>query len=151
MPENLQSKPLISSNFFKNLKPFEVDELINTQHEYVFSYINCLDCANCCKTTPALLEQEDVNRISKYLKISAKQFIQQYTQKDADGDTVFRKTPCVFLNKDNTCAIYDMRPFACKDYPHTHRKNQLKIITITEKNISICPAVKEIFSNSLME
>lgn len=135
----------------KKLKPFEVDELINTQHDIAFSHINCLDCANCCKTTPALLNHEDINRIANYLKISTKTFIQDYTTKDDDGDTVFKQTPCVFLDKDNTCAIYDIRPFACKDYPHTHRKNQLKIIHITEQNIEICPAVEEIFQNLDLE
>ena len=58
----------------KKLQAFEVNELINTQHEIAFSHINCLDCANCCKTTPALLQNEDINRIAKHLKISIKQF-----------------------------------------------------------------------------
>lgn len=129
----------------KKLQAFEVNELINTQHEIAFSHINCLDCANCCKTTPALLQNEDINRIAKHLKISIKQFLQEYTTKDEDNDIVFKKTPCVFLNNDNTCSIYAVRPYACKDYPHTHQKNQLKIIKITENNIPICPAVAEIF------
>lgn len=149
MSKNQHHKPNIKQ--LKKLKSFEVDELINTQHENVFSYINCLDCANCCKTTPALLNQEDINRISKHLKISTKEFIKKHTTKDDDFDTVFKQTPCTFLNKDNTCSIYDVRPFACKDYPHTHRKNQLKIINITEKNIEICPAVEEIFQNLPLE
>jgi hypothetical protein len=131
----------------KKLPSFEVDELIHTQHEIVFSEINCLDCANCCKTTPALLSQNDINRIAKHLKISNKEFISQYTKTDDDGDTVFKQTPCIFLQQDNTCKIYDIRPFACKDYPHTNRKMQKEILNITEANITICPAVEQIFSN----
>ncbi len=131
----------------KKLPSFEVDELIHTQHEIVFAEINCLDCANCCKTTPALLSQYDISRIAKHLKISNKEFIDRYTTTDDDGDTVFKQTPCVFLQQDNTCKIYDIRPFACKDYPHTNRKKQKDILNITEANIAICPAVEQIFRN----
>lgn len=131
----------------KKLPSFEVDELIHTQHEIVFAEINCLDCANCCKTTPALISQLDINRIAKHLKINNKEFIDRYTTTDDDGDTVFKQTPCVFLQQDNTCKIYDIRPFACKDYPHTNRKKQKDILNITEANIAICPAVEQIFRN----
>lgn len=131
----------------KKLPSYDIDELIHTQHQEVFSKTNCLECANCCKTTPALLTQNDIARIAKYLKISKKEFIQQYTTTDSDSDTVFKQTPCVFLQHNNTCKIYDIRPFSCKDYPHTQRKNQKNILHITEQNIAICPAVKQLFLN----
>lgn len=131
----------------KKLPNYDVDELINTQHQIAFSEINCLDCANCCKTTPALLNQEDIHRISKHLKLDKKSFLQQYTKLDDDLDTVFKTSPCVFLANDNTCKIYEIRPFACKDYPHTHRKNQKNILNLSKENYKICPAVAQIFNN----
>ena len=131
----------------KKLKPYDVDELFNTQHEWVFAEIYCLHCANCCKTTPALINQEDINRISKHLRITPKEFRNNYTTTDADGDTVFRKTPCTFLGTDNKCSIYEVRPFACKDYPHTHRKKMVQILDLTLKNAEICPAVARILNN----
>ncbi|MFN8294954.1 MAG: YkgJ family cysteine cluster protein [Chitinophagales bacterium] len=131
----------------KKLKPYDVDELFHAQHEQVFAEINCLDCANCCKTTPALVTNEDINRISKHLNISVQQFIDNYVTKDEDGDTILNKTPCTFLNTDNKCSIYDVRPFACKDYPHTNRKKMHQVLELTLKNTEICPAVVNILDN----
>lgn len=128
----------------KKLKPYEVDELFHVTHEEIFSHTDCLACANCCKTTPALLSNEDINRISKHLKLNTKDFIIQYTRKDNDGDTVLKTTPCVFLDIDNKCKIYEIRPFACKDYPHTNRKKMQSILNLTLKNTEICPAVQRI-------
>ncbi len=131
----------------KKLKPYDVDELFHTQHEQVFAEIDCLLCANCCKTTPALVTNEDVNRISKQLKITPKDFMSKYVTKDNDGDTVLNKTPCTFLGNDNKCAIYEVRPFTCKDYPHTNRKKMQQILELTVKNTEICPAVSRIIEN----
>lgn len=134
----------------KKLKPFDVDELFHTQHEQVFQEIDCLQCGNCCKTTPALIINEDINRISKHLKISTKEFLQKYVVKDNDGDFVFRQTPCVFLGSDNYCSIYEVRPNACSEYPHTNRKKMQQIVNLTIKNAEICPAVARIL-NSIEE
>jgi Fe-S-cluster containining protein len=46
--------------------------------------------------------------------------------------------------EDNTCQIYDHRPKACKEYPHTNRKNMMGILQLTAKNVLICPAVGQI-------
>lgn len=131
----------------KKLKPYDVDELFHTQHEQVFTEIDCLHCANCCKTTPALVDNEDINRISKHLHISVQQFIDNYVTKDEDGDIILNKTPCTFLNTDNTCSIYEVRPFACKDYPHTNRRKMHQVLELTLKNTEICPAVVRILDN----
>ena len=56
--------------YLKKLSNYDADELIQTQHDIVFSNIDCLECANCCKTTPALLNQNDIERIGKYLNLS---------------------------------------------------------------------------------
>lgn len=129
------------------LKPYDVDELFHTQHEQVFAEIDCLQCANCCKTTPALVSNEDINRIAKHLQISPKDFMIKYVTKDDDGDTVLNKTPCTFLGNENKCSIYAVRPFACKDYPHTNRKKMQQILGLTVKNTEICPAVVRILNN----
>jgi len=71
-------------------------------------------------------------------------FVSKYLLLDEDGDWVFQTTPCPFLLHDNKCSIYEFRPQACKEYPHTNRKKQYQIETITIKNAEICPAVKTI-------
>lgn len=131
----------------KKLKPFDVDELFHTQHEEVFAETDCLQCANCCKTTPPLLLNEDINRISKALNIPVKRMMVEYVVRDADGDLVFNQTPCPFLGKDNYCTIYDVRPNACREYPHTNRKKMHHILDLTVTNAGICPAVVKILDN----
>ena len=143
-----EKMPKQTADFIKWLKkaaPANIDNLIHELHDEVFDEVDCLDCANCCKTTPALLIHEDINRISKYLRITVKDFLHNYAVRDEDGDIVFKQTPCVFLGEDSRCSIYNVRPKACREYPHTHQKNQQKILNITEKNLDICPAVKRIF------
>ncbi len=131
----------------KVLKSMDADELFHTQHEEAFSEIDCLKCANCCKTTPPLLLNEDINSISKGLHLSTKKFMSEYVKKDEDGDFIFNETPCPFLGSDNFCSIYSFRPQACREYPHTHQKKVQKILDLTVKNAEICPAVARILDN----
>ncbi len=131
----------------RKLKPFDVDALFHTQHDAVFAETDCLQCANCCKTTPPLLLNEDINRISKALHIPVKQLMESYVIRDEDGDLVFNQTPCRFLGKDNYCTIYDVRPNACREYPHTNRKKMHQILDLTVANAAICPAVAKILDN----
>ena len=113
-------------------------------HEEEFSRTNCLDCANCCKTTGPLFTNKDIERISKHLKLKPQQFIEQYLRIDEDNDYVLQQVPCTFLAADNYCLIYDVRPKACREFPHTDRKDFHKISNLTIKNTAICPAAYNI-------
>lgn len=68
-------------------------------------------------------------------------FISQYLQRDTDDFLVLKTAPCTFLDQDNSCFIYDVRPKACSEYPHTNRKKFIQITDLTLKNTEICPAV----------
>ena len=125
----------------------DVDKKIHQLHQAAFSKIDCLECANCCKTTGPLFRQKDINSIASHLNIPPKVFINKYLRIDEDNDYVLQTVPCPFLGDDNYCSIYEFRPKACREYPHTDRVNQLGILQLTEKNVSICPAVADIFSN----
>ena len=109
-------------------------------HESEFEKTDCLQCANCCKTTSPIFTTKDIERISKSFRIKTRQFIDTYLNLDADSDYVLKSSPCTFLAADNTCNIYDVRPKACREYPHTNRKNFEKISDLTLKNVAICPA-----------
>lgn len=122
----------------------QLDETFQTLHNEVFSITDCLDCANCCKTTGPLFTVKDIERIAKYLNLKPGNFVQKYLHKDEDDDMVLNTLPCSFLQTDNTCSIYEVRPKACREYPHTDRKNMKEILNITYLNISICPAVSDI-------
>ena len=45
-----------------------------------------------------------------------------------------------FLESDNKCFIYDVRPKACREFPHTDRKKFQQISDLTLKNVAVCPA-----------
>ncbi len=136
----------------KNLakkKNKKLDDLFHPKHQVVFAKIDCLKCANCCKTTSPIFRDVDIKRLSKYLKVSESSFVKQYLRIDEDNDYVLQKSPCSFLLDDNTCSVYEHRPLACKEYPHTDRKNMFQIIDLTVNNLDICPAVGKIVSEIL--
>jgi Fe-S-cluster containining protein len=113
-------------------------------HEEVFYKVNCLECANCCKTTGPLFTEKDIERISRHLRMKSSSFVEQYLYKDEDNDWILKQLPCPFLDAENYCMIYEVRPKACREYPHTDRKNFYQINDLTLKNILICPAVYQV-------
>jgi Fe-S-cluster containining protein len=72
------------------------------------------------------------------------QFIDAYLQMDEENDYVLQQVPCTFLGADNYCTIYDVRPKACREFPHTDRKKFQQISHLPLKNIAICPAAYNI-------
>ena len=132
-------------NVLKTKKPGWMDELFHQTHEHVFDEIDCLNCANCCKTTGPLFTSKDVERIGAYLKMKPGEFTEKFLRIDEDQDYVLKQVPCAFLLSDNRCSIYEVRPKACRDYPHTNRRDMHEIIDLTYKNAFICPAVARIF------
>ena len=125
----------------KNVKSKVLDTLIHPLHKRVFEKTNCLECANCCKTTSPRFTDKDIIRISKYLRVKPSEFTQNYLQIDEDRDYVLKSVPCTFLSIDNNCSIYEVRPKACKEFPHTDRIRQHQLLNLTKKNIEVCPAV----------
>lgn len=132
-----------NKKFFQKLKkrpPKDLDYLMQELHEDEFSRTDCLECANCCKTTGPLFTNADIERISKHFKIKPSVFIETYLRRDEDNDYVLQQLPCVFLGADNYCSIYEVRPKACREFPHTDRKKFHQISELTLKNVAICPA-----------
>lgn len=123
----------------------ELDRAVHREHRHQFGSIDCLDCANCCRTTPALLLQEDMERIAGRLGITVSEFLHRYVEMDEDGDFVTKGTPCPFLLEDNACSIYEFRPASCRDFPLTLRPDQASILEISLENRAVCPAVYRIF------
>jgi Fe-S-cluster containining protein len=128
----------------KKRKPADLDIRVKEFHNQVFSRIDCLECANCCKTISPMLNDRDIGRLSKVLGMRPADFAVQYLRIDEDGDYIFRETPCPFLLPDNYCSVYDDRPKACREYPHTDRTRFYQVLDLTMKNTEVCPAVLEI-------
>jgi uncharacterized protein len=142
-----KARAAANKKFLAGLKrkdPRTLDHQFHTIHDEVFAKTNCLTCANCCKTTSPIFYQTDIERASRYLKIKPGLFVEQFLQVDEDKDFVLKTSPCPFLDKDNYCGIYESRPKACREYPHTNRKKVVQILDLTYRNTFVCPAVLEI-------
>ena len=147
LPQRVKDTARETKSFFKRLKkrpPKHLDTLVSEIHDEVFAQTNCLSCANCCKTTGPLFEKKDIERIAKFLRLKPAEFEAQYLRIDEDNDWVLQQVPCAFLLADNSCMIYEVRPKACREFPHTDRPKIYQIAQHTQKNVAICPAAYEI-------
>lgn len=139
-----QQKQKEHKKFLYRLKkkpPKNLDYLILETHEETFAEIDCLSCANCCKTIGPLYTEKDIERISKYLRMKSSEFEMKFLKTDEENDKILQNLPCFFLKDDNSCSIYEIRPKACREYPHTDRKKIYQINNLMIKNTLICPAV----------
>jgi uncharacterized protein len=124
----------------KKNPPRDLDQRAIAADEAVFSKLDCLECANCCKTISPIFTSKDVERIAGSLGTSPGKFMQTYLRIDEDQDMVLQSSPCPFLEADNKCRIYEDRPKACREYPHTGQRKFQQHIEITKKNVLVCPA-----------
>lgn len=133
----------IIKDFTANKTNEESDKTTQEINKEVTKKIDCLDCANCCKTTVTTFNEEDISRASKFLGEKRKKFINKYLIYDF-GEYTTITTPCPFLLDDNKCKIYNVRPYSCNSFPHTHKKNFIAMATVHQMNYSICPITYQV-------
>ena len=136
-----------NQEIMKRLKRREgkaLDQLADQVHQQVFTQINCLDCAGCCTGIPPIVTKADASRIAKSFGMKPAAFEKEYLTTDEDGDTVMNATPCPFLLENRHCMIYDIRPKACRQYPHTDELDFSKNMRLHALNAEVCPAVYHI-------
>lgn len=136
-----------NKELFKKLRkmhPSDLDERIHSLHNKYMEEIDCLECGNCCKSISPAAKDSDISRLSKFLKTKPSELAESYFEIDDEGDYVFKTQPCPFIGGDNYCSVYNARPRACKEYPHTDQVKIQKILDITFQNIFVCPIVYEI-------
>lgn len=129
----------------RKMKDKTLDEKVHNLHHEAFEKIDCLECANCCKTTSPAFYEADITRLAKALKMKEQEFVDQYLMRDDDGVYMLKSAPCPFLDADNYCMVYKSRPKACREYPHTDRRRFKQILNLSFTNADICPAVYHIF------
>lgn len=108
----------------------------------VWAEVDCLSCANCCKTMTPTFNKKDLKRISAHFNQTVEEFQKQwlYKEKKKDGDWLNKKQPCQFLNlTDNKCSIYAIRPADCAGFPHLPKKLK-DYVHVHKQNIEYCPA-----------
>lgn len=122
-----------------------LDDSFSRNTALVFQNIDCLTCANCCKNYSPIIEPDEIPSLLEAIGVDSNSFFKDYIEMDEDGDFVFRTKPCPMLDLDtNQCTIYENRPRACREYPHTNIKEIKNHFDLLEKNIEICPAAHSI-------
>ncbi|MCD7937136.1 MAG: YkgJ family cysteine cluster protein [Tannerellaceae bacterium] len=147
LPERAKKTEKETRQFFKSIKKNrlrELDDVIHALHEEVFDDMDCLACGNCCRSLGPRLTDRDIEKMASVLRLKPHEVVNKYLRIDEDKDYVFKEMPCPFLCSDNYCSIYENRPKACREYPHTDRKKFFQIHTLTIKNAETCPAVFKI-------
>ena len=140
-----KKKPEWLAYFKKNKKRLEkMDLQVQALHDEIMGRTDCLSCGNCCRSLGPRLTDKDVERMAKSLRMKSVDFIRQYLKIDEDKDMVFKSMPCPFLGEDNYCAVYEDRPKACREYPHTDRRRFYQIYNLTVKNAETCPVAFEV-------
>jgi Fe-S-cluster containining protein len=135
----------------KRKKPKRLDSVTQHIHEMISKKFDCMQCANCCSSISPMITDKDIDRIARYLKMKPSDFTLRYLHVDEDNCMVFNDTPCPFLMQDNYCIIYDQRPKACHEYPHTNRRRFYQLLDLTMKNREICPIVYEVIEKLKLE
>src|SRR5690554_2878397 len=145
-------KPTWEKWFTKNKQRLiKMDREIQLLHNEVVAETDCLDCGNCCRSLGPRIITKDIDLMARALRVKTAVIIDRYLHSDEDGDMVFRTMPCPFLGEDNYCSIYESRPRACRDYPHTDRKKFYQIYSLSVKNAETCPIVFKVLEKLTSE
>jgi len=131
----------------KKRTPANFDDSVHSIHHEIFSQIDCLQCANCCRNLGPRITEADITKLSKKMHLKPSAFVEKYLRIDQDMDYVFKTMPCPFLAIDNYCMVYENRPKACAEYPHTDRRRFFQLLDISVKNTFTCPAVLHILES----
>ncbi len=127
--------------------PEGMPDLVAETDASVWADIDCTNCANCCKTMTPTYHRADILRISKHLGMKPKEFITKWLHQDEDnGDWVNTNVPCQFLQPDNRCGIYEVRPLDCAEFPHHNKKPFDDYNETFIGNVMRCPATYELVS-----
>ncbi|MBU0757373.1 MAG: YkgJ family cysteine cluster protein [Nanoarchaeota archaeon] len=137
--------------FRKFLKSDELDEeRFQKIVREITEKIDCKNCANCCKALNHVLNEDDIERISKHLDVTKEDFVSKYTLKNKDNEIHIRQMPCVFL-AENKCSKYDIRPEACKEYPNLLGKDVTERCLAFFNNAEMCQIAYNVLENAKAE
>jgi Fe-S-cluster containining protein len=84
---------------------------------------SCTQCGQCCATAGeyyVYLTDKESERIRAHLQLSRNWFRRRYLQRLEAGVQVLASGPderCIFLDDDDRCRVYAVRPVQCRTYP----------------------------------
>ena len=122
--------------------PRNLQSLVISAGKNVWDEVDCLACANCCKSMTPTYSASDMKRISGHLGITVDEMKEKWLRKErGTGDWINKTTPCQFLDlKTNLCGIYEARPTDCAGFPHLKKRKAIEHLEIHKQNIVECPA-----------
>lgn len=141
LPQLAKRKKNTFSKLLRKSNRSTIVKALPQLHDQAFSTINCLDCAACCKNYSPTFKPTDIKRISKFLGMKEGEFIDKFLNLDEENDYVVKTKPCPFLQTNNKCGVYDVRPTDCARFPYTDSDVFINKPALTLKNSTFCPAV----------
>jgi len=121
--------------------PEHLDNYAEEIDKEVWKEVNCLGCANCCRSMTPTYSTEDIKRIATHFKMSAASFKEKWLSKSPKGEWMNKVQPCQFLDlTTNKCSIYEIRPADCAGFPHLTKKTMVEYLHVHKQNIRFCPA-----------
>lgn len=126
----------------ENNPPRGLDKIPEAVAPQVWEEVDCLSCANCCKTMTPTFTPADIKRIAAHFDMTPDAFKDKWLMfEKKEKDWQNKKQPCQFLNlTDNKCSIYEIRPADCAGFPHLTRKKMTDYMHVHRQNIEYCPA-----------
>ncbi len=138
--KNKRKMRLFLSKVEKN-PPRGLDKLAEKIEKEVWQEVDCLSCANCCKSMTPTFTKKDIVRISAHFDQTPEEFKSKWLYLDNNGDWMNTRNPCQFLEKKtNMCSIYAIRPADCAGFPHLAKKKMVEYIHVHKQNVEYCPA-----------
>lgn len=119
----------------------EISPVISAADSAAWQDTDCLQCANCCKTMTPAFTNDDIARIATHLRITPALFKKKWLKLEPkSGHWVNTSQPCQFLQPDNKCSVYAIRPADCAGFPHHDKQPFNEYSETFKKNVVHCPA-----------
>jgi len=90
----------------------------------LWKHFECKKCGRCCRCIGLPFDAGKLGGIANFLGITEEEVVERYYGKIVveKGNRKIhfqdeKRTPCPFLNTDNNCSIYEVRPHGCRMYP----------------------------------
>ena len=123
-----------------NLGDAALDTIVRDTADEVMEQIDCTDCGHCCRALQIVVDDFDIARLAKRLKMKPAELKRKYVKRAEDGVLIFNRQPCPFL-QGNLCTVYEARPQACRDFPSLHESGFRQGMLAFLDNTFVCPIV----------
>lgn len=126
----------------KRKRPNHLQQIALTATENVWEGLDCLDCANCCKSMSPTYTSADIKKIARFLNIYPGEMKERWLKKErGTGNWINKTRPCQFLDlQTNFCSVYDVRPADCAGFPHLTKNRFINYVHVHQQNLDECPA-----------